>query len=64
MGRLDNESSRRTIGISGGREMQEVICTRFLGFTRYRFNETGARRYYDGGAADSPEAGAAERTRG
>jgi len=48
MGRLDNESSRRTIGLSGGREMQEVIRTRFLGFTRYRFKETNARRYYDG----------------
>jgi GNAT superfamily N-acetyltransferase len=48
MGRLDNESSRRTIGISGGREMQEVVCTRMLGWTRYRFCETGARRYYNG----------------
>jgi GNAT superfamily N-acetyltransferase len=48
MGRLDNESSRRTIGLSGGREMQEVLCTRFFGFTRYRFVETGARHYYDG----------------
>lgn len=48
MGRLDNESSRRTIGLSGGREMQEVVRTRLLGFTRYRFVETGARHYYDG----------------
>jgi GNAT superfamily N-acetyltransferase len=48
IGRVDNESSRRTIGLSGGREMQEMMRTRFLGFTRYRFVETGARRYYDG----------------
>lgn len=48
MGRLDNESSRRTIGISGGREMEEVLCTRVFGYTRYRLVPTGARRYYDG----------------
>jgi GNAT superfamily N-acetyltransferase len=53
IGRLDNESSRRTIGLSGGREMQEMMRTRILGVTRYRFIDTGKRRYYDG----SPSAG-------
>ncbi|MFQ5664915.1 MAG: GNAT family N-acetyltransferase [Candidatus Binatia bacterium] len=48
IGRLDNESSRRTIGLSGGREMEEIISTRLFGITRYRLKKTGARRYYDG----------------
>jgi len=52
MGRLDNESSRRTIGISGGREMEEVLCTRLLGKTRYRVLPANARRYYDGRASE------------
>jgi len=57
MGRIDNESSRRTIGLSGGREMQEVICTRCLGFTRYRFTDTRARHYYDGHSGPSSDPG-------
>jgi GNAT superfamily N-acetyltransferase len=48
MGRLDNESSRRTIGIAGGREMQEISCTRVLGLARYRVVPAGGRRYYSG----------------
>jgi GNAT superfamily N-acetyltransferase len=58
MGRFDNESSRRTIGLSGGREMQEVLRTRLLGFTRYRFIEAGARHYYDGHASPDDRGGA------
>jgi GNAT superfamily N-acetyltransferase len=64
MGRLDNESSRRTIGLSGGREMQEVLRTRLLGFTRYRFVETGARHYYGGHVSPGGRDGANPADRG
>ncbi|HXQ21013.1 MAG TPA: GNAT family N-acetyltransferase [Candidatus Acidoferrales bacterium] len=34
--RADNEAARKMVGLAGGREVEEVTCTRLLGFKRYR----------------------------
>lgn len=46
--RIDNEASRKMVGLAGAREMQEITYTRVLGIKRYRVRSTNARRYYDG----------------
>jgi GNAT superfamily N-acetyltransferase len=55
--RIDNEASRKMVGLAGAREMEEVTFTRLLGFTRYRIRSANARRYYEGGARESRHGG-------
>ncbi len=46
--RVDNEASRKMVGLAGAQEMAEIRYTRLLGFKRVRARSTHARRYYGG----------------
>ena len=46
--RIDNEASRKMVGLAGAREMEEIRYTRLLGFKKVRVRSTHARRYYGG----------------
>jgi GNAT superfamily N-acetyltransferase len=46
--RLDNEASRKMVGLAGAREIEEITLTRVLGVTWVRTRPAGARRYYTG----------------